>query len=169
MLRPVRLRTDLLIVVALLGACAPAADPDAPSVDEPYLFVWTTDSDSADLNFLAVLDARPGSATYGDVLTTLPVPTRGRTRGHHTEHQMPAGGFLFANDFGTGKTYVVDLRDPSAPSVADSFAAAGPLTSPHSFERLPNGNVLATFQNEGPGNAAPGGLAELDPRGGVVR
>jgi len=82
---------------------------------------------------------------------------------------MPAGGFLSAADFGTGKTYILDLRDPLAPSVADSFVAAGPLMSPHSFERLPNGNVIATFQNEGPGNSDPGGLAELDPRGRTVR
>ena len=32
---------------------------------------------------------------------------------------------------------------------------AGDLHSPHSFERLPNGNVLATFQNRGPGNVEP--------------
>lgn len=82
---------------------------------------------------------------------------------------MPEGGRLFANDFGTGKSYVLDLRDPTAPAVADSFVAAGPLRSPHSFERLPNGNVLATFQNEGPGNTAPGGLAELDSSGRAVR
>jgi hypothetical protein len=82
---------------------------------------------------------------------------------------MPEGGVLFANDFGTGKTYLLDLRDPTRPSVADSFTAAGPLMSPHSFERLPNGNVVATFQNEGPGNNAPGGLAELRPDGEMVQ
>lgn len=82
---------------------------------------------------------------------------------------MPADGRLFANDFGTGKTYVLDLTDPARPLVADSFVAAGPLQSPHSFERLAGGNVLATFQNEGDGNAAPGGLAELAPNGEALR
>lgn len=52
---------------------------------------------------------------------------------------MPADGFLFANDFGTGKTYILDLRDPLSPGVADSLVAGGPLMSPHSFERLPGG------------------------------
>lgn len=167
----------LPILLCALGACGSpnggaggeAATDEIPSDDGARLFVWTTDSDSLDLNFLAVVDADRASARYGEVLTTLPVPTDGRTRGHHTEHRMPEGGLLFANDFGTGKSYVLDLRDPGTPAVADSFASAGPLASPHSFERLPGGNVMATFQNEGPGNNAPGGLAELDASGEVVR
>lgn len=163
-----RIRVCLWICVVFAACAPPSSDPEQ-SGEEPYLFVWTTDSDSVDLNFLAVVDALPSSPTYGEVLNTLPVPTEGRTRGHHTEHRMPEGGFLFANDFGTGKTYIFDLRDASSPSVADSFATAGPLTSPHSFERLPNGNVLATLQNEGLGNSAPGGIAEIDRSGAVVR
>jgi hypothetical protein len=157
------------VLLAFVGACAPSTDRGEGPPAEPYLFAWTTDSDSVDLNFLAVIDASPASDRYGEVLGTLPVPTSGRTRGHHTEHRMPAGGFLFANDFGTGKTYVLDLRDPLTPGVADSFLVAGPLMSPHSFERLPNGNVIATFQNEGPGNSEAGGLAELDANGRTVR
>ncbi len=162
------------VALAVLSGCGPGPDlPGAPPPDdgvpEEFLFAWVTDSDSTDLNFLAVIDADPASGSYGEVLRTLTVPTEGRIRGHHTEHRMPEGGLLFANDFGTGKSYVLDLRDPLAPAVADSFTAAGPLTSPHSFERLPNGNVLATFQNEGPGNTAAGGLAELSPDGSAIR
>ena len=77
--------------------------------------------------------------------------------------------YRLPTDFGTGKSYILDLRDPNIPAVADSFVSAGPLASPHSFERLPGGNVLATFQNEGEGNNEPGGLAELDASGEVVR
>ncbi len=163
-----RITVSPWMFLAVAACASPSSLPEQPG-EEPYLFVWTTDSDSLDFNFLAVVDALPSSPRYGEVLNTLPVPTAGRTRGHHTEHQMPEDGFLFANDFGTGLTYIFDLRDPSSPVVADSFTTAGPLTSPHSFERLPNGNVLATLQNEGPGNSAPGGIAELDPRGAVVR
>ena len=166
-----RLPTVLVPYALLLSACAQgeAPTPDSFGRSGEVLYVWATDADSLDLNFLAVVDADPASGNYGTVRTTLPVPTRGRTRGHHTEHRMPADGRLFANDFGTGKTYVLDLTDPRAPTLADSFTAAGPLMSPHSFERLPNGNVLATFQNEGPGNAQAGGVAELRPDGTTVR
>ena len=165
------LRKLLALTPLIVLGCGPSGDavPSADPGGSEFLFAWVTDSDSVDLNFLAVLDATSESDSYGDVLRTLVVPTSGRTRGHHTEHSMPEGGFLFANDFGTGKTYVLDVRDPLAPVVADSFEAAGPLTSAHSFERLPNGNVLATFQNEGQGNDAPGGLAELGPAGDPLR
>lgn len=41
---------------------------------------------------------------------------------------------------------------------------------PHSFLRLPNGNVLATYQMQhDAAGIAPGGLAEITPRGRVVR
>ena len=166
---PLRLSWILPVLAgSLAAACGPAEDRTAQAPAD-LLFAWVTDSDSTDLNFLAVVDADPGSDSYGDVLHTLPIPTTGRTRGHHTEHRMPDGGLLFANDFGTGKTYVLDLRDPFKAAVADSFAAAGPLRSPHSFERLASGHVLATFQNEGEENRAPGGLAELGPRGEALR
>jgi hypothetical protein len=159
----------MLILALSLPGCEALPGADEAVVGSDHLFVWATDSDSVDLNFLAVLDVDPTSATFAEVVATLPVPTSGRTRGHHTEHRMPEGGHLFANDFGTGKTYILDLTDPLAPTLADSLVTAGPLTSPHSFERGAGGHVLATFQTEGPGNTAPGGIAELDPRGGLLR
>lgn len=159
------------LVTSILFGCGTAGAPPGPPDSRPgeFLFAWVGDSDSLDVNFLAVIDADAESPSYGGVLRTLLVPTNGRTRVHHTEHRMPEDGFLFANDFGTGKTYVLDLRDPMRPVVADSFEAAGPLMSPHSFERLPSGNVLAAFQNEGVGNDKPGGLAELAPTGDALR
>jgi hypothetical protein len=45
----------------------------------------------------------------------------------------------------------------------------GEYTYPHTFERLPGGNVLATFQTKGEGNEVAGGLVELDPAGVFVR
>jgi hypothetical protein len=42
-------------------------------------------------------------------------------------------------------------------------------TYPHSFERLPNGNVLATFQTIGEGNKKEGGLVEITSKGDYVR
>jgi hypothetical protein len=53
--------------------------------------------------------------------------------------------------------------------VAGSFAGAGDYMHPHSFVRLPNGNVLATYQMRGHDNTRPGGLVELTPEGRVVR
>jgi len=143
---------------------SPASAPRAASA---FLFVWAGDTDGADSDFLAVLGADPGDPSYGRVVATVPVGIAGMA--HHTEHRMPEGGHLFANSFRAGASFVLDLTDPARPRVASRFTSAGPYTYPHSFERLPNGNVLATFQNRGEGNRRPGGLVELDPRGGFVR
>jgi hypothetical protein len=88
---------------------------------------------------------------------------------HHSEHSMPAGDSLFVNSFRAGQTFVIDVSDPLNPSVASSFENHGEYTYPHTFERLPNGNVLATFQTKGEGNERAGGIVELDPAGGLVR
>ena len=47
--------------------------------------------------------------------------------------------------------------------------AARGLAFPHSFERLPNGNVLAAMQASDEHYRAPGGLAEIDDQGQVIR
>ena len=59
---------------------------------------------------------------------------------------MPANGHLLANGFGAGRTWLFDLTDPRTPKILTSFGAKGGFSHPHSFERLPNGEVLATFQ-----------------------
>jgi hypothetical protein len=51
----------------------------------------------------------------------------------------------------------------------ERFDGAGDLSLLHSFARLPNGHVLATLQSHGPDNVGPGGIAELDERGRIIR
>jgi hypothetical protein len=128
-----------------------------------YLFVWASDADQAQSDFMAVLDARTGAV----VATALTGSTGNRA--HHTEHRMPTGGLLFANGFGTGRTWIFDLRDPAKPAAIASFADAGPMMHAHSFERLPNGNVLATYQRGDHHNETPGGIAEITPNGRIIR
>lgn len=134
----------------------------------PYLFVWTGDADKKQSDFLAVIDVNPRSKTYAEIVKTLAVGVNG-TIPHHTEHEMPKGGVLFANGFGAGKTFRLDLSRPLAPKLLGSFDEAGEYMHPHSFVRYPNGNVLTTFQMRGHHNMEPGALAELDPRGKVLR
>ncbi|MCC7309387.1 MAG: hypothetical protein IT173_17630 [Acidobacteria bacterium] len=133
-----------------------------------YLFVWVGDADRKQTDFLAVVDVRPSSKHYGEIVKTVPVGVTG-TVPHHTEHEMPKGEILFANGFGAGQTFRFDLSNPLSPRLLDSFGAAGEYMHPHSFVRWPNGNVLTTFQMRGHDNKAPGALAELDPKGRVLR
>jgi hypothetical protein len=161
------MKSSLLSVLALLFAVLSvlAQGTRSPS---PYLFVWSGDSDGKDSDFLAVIDARPDSLHYGDVVATLPVGARG-TFPHHTEYEFPANSFLFANGWGAGQTFILDLRNPRKPKLAAQFKDVNDYAFPHSFARLGNGNVLATFQVKKNGYEPPGALAELDARGTLVK
>ncbi len=154
----------------LLPAVATAQVPAVRvSKGSDYLYLWTASSDSTTPDFLAVVDVRPTPGRYGRIVTTVPVPGR-RNSPHHTEHAMPADGRLFANGFGSGQSFVFDMTNKARPRIDAQFGDIAGMMHPHSFLRLPNGNVLATFQMQHDSlGMAPGGLAELTPQGQLVR
>lgn len=160
--------------MALLGwmlvtvGCAGDRPTPGPPTEASLLYVWAGDADRADPDFLAVIDADPASSGYARVLTTVPVDGRGNVP-HHTEYGLTPGQPLFANGWGTGRTFLFDLSNPTQPRVTASFTGRGGYTYPHSYARLPNGHVLATFQSTGDAYAPPGGLVELDAQGEFVR
>lgn len=138
-----------------------------------YLFTWTGDADSKGNDFLAVIDADPVSPSYGRLVTTVATDQQTMSA-HHTEYSMPASEMLFANDHDAGRTFIFDVHDPLHPKVATSFTDMAGYMHPHSYLRLPNGHVLATFQHAhhgaGSGEAGEsGGLVEIDDQGKVVR
>lgn len=149
-----------------------------------YLFAWAGDTAGRGADFIAVIDAAPGSPDYGKVVASASSGIRTH-QVHHTEYWMPAGGLLFANDHKAGRTVVFDLRDPLHPQVHARFGDLDGFSHPHSFLRLPNGHVLASFQVEGHMNHAGamdmpmtdvgaqpgvhGGLVEIDDEGRAVR
>jgi hypothetical protein len=157
-------KTRLLAVGLLIAlGCSPRGAP------ADYLYLWTASADSTQPDFLAVLDVTEDSARYGRLVTTLPVPGR-QNRPHHTEHEMPADRQLFANGFGSGESFIFDLTNPAKPRLAGEFGSVEGYAHPHSFLRLPGGNVLATFQmRHEAGGMMPGGLVELTPAGKPIR
>lgn len=159
----------LLSVGSLILACALAvAGQTRATTPSKYLFVWAADADGKDEDFLAVIDARPGRSTYGKVVATIPIGERG-TSPHHTEYEFPADSNLFANGWGAGQTFIFDLSAPAKPKLKAQFKDRGDYGFPHSFAKLPNGNVLATFQVRKDGYEPPGALVELDSVGRLVR
>ena len=152
-------------VLLLLCDGAPVAQQASAS---RYLVTWVGDADRADSDFLATLDVAPGSKTFGQILTTVAAGARG-TMPHHTEHFLTPGHPLFANGFAGNQTFRFDLADPLHPRLLGPLSAVPGLAFPHSFFRLPNGNILATMQAGGPTFAPPGGLAEFRDDGTVVR
>jgi len=172
-------RASLAVLTGLLmfsAACLAAPDS--------YLFVWAGDADDKASDFLAVVDADPASPRYAAVVASLPTGQSG-THPHHTEHEMSANGHLLANGFHAGRTWLFDLTRPLEPRILTSFDDLAGYGHPHTFIRLDNGNVLATFQyaaSQGPAHSGhgadpnsarventTGGLVEMTERGEVVR
>ena len=157
------------MLIALMGCPSCATGP--ASATPQYLYLWTASADESQPDFLAVLDVTESEGRYGRLVTTLPVPGRGNGP-HHTEHEMPADRQLFANGFDSGQSFVFDLVDPTTPRIVRQFGEVEGYSHPHSFLRLPNGNVLATFQmrhDHASRSARTGGIVEMRPTGEVVR
>ena len=178
------------LTATIVVSCAACAHEAPPSAGE-YLFVWAGDSAGAASDFLGVIDASPSSATYGSVIASLPTGVAG-THPHHTEAVLAANHHLLANGFHAGRTWLFDLSTPRTPKILTSFGDLGGLSHPHTYVRLPNGNVLATFQYDqskadsvapassnaashmhdamtSSGEHTTGGLVEMDERGTVIR
>lgn len=194
--------SGLLAPLVLISGCGshidapkPAQDVDSSvSVPAPpeelakLLYIWMGDVDrdpvtgellpGQDSDFLAVYDVDPESASYGDVVATLPVGLVGSLP-HHTEYQMPAPGQpLFANAHLTEDVLLFDLSDALNPRVAGVLDPVPPLRYPHDMVELPNGNVLVGYlRSEGPSPmpgdsqlpGGHGGLAEFTRSGDLVR
>ena len=148
MLKRIAVSALLLCAFSLPGLAENSMPPTGH-----YLFAWTGDADKKGNDFLAVIDADPASATYGRLVTTLATDQQ-TVRIHHTEYVMPASGMLFANDHDVGRTFIFDVNDPVHPRIVTSFTDMDGYMHPHSYVRLPNGHVLATFQHSHHGGMA---------------
>lgn len=166
------MRTLSALLFILCVATTVLVSKEAKPPDH-YLFAWAGDVSGKGNDFLAVINADPSSPSYGQLVTTLATDQQTKLV-HHTEYTMPAGGMLFANDHYAGRTFIFDVRDPLHPKTVTSFTDRGGYMHPHSYLRLPNGHVLATFQhshhdmNED-AMGKSGGLVEIDDSGKVIR
>ena len=157
----------LLILVTLCAAASAVAQGNS-QIPESLLYAWLKDNDGEDPAFLAVIDADPGSATYGELLTTSPTG-EALADAHHTPHQLPLNGRIFANAFRDGKTFIYNIEQPHIPALTGQFETIDGYSYPHSFVELPSGNFLATFQSRGENHDQVGGLLELTQDGELVR
>lgn len=162
---------SLGFVCCLLALSAPARAGN-------FLYVWGMEThdpskampaaETMGRDFLAVFNVSPHSAHFGKLVRMLPVGAKAQMA-HHTNYEMPADSTVFASDYMSGDGYVFDLKQPTNPKLVATFQAAGPYTHSHSFDRLPNGNTLTTYQFKGQPDVAAGALVELSPTGQVLR
>lgn len=175
----------LLALFFLYSALAAAAA-------ERFLLVWTGDADRQHEDFLAVVDARRDSPTYGKVLRTAPVGSKGNEP-HHMDYTLRGNGELWASGLLSGRTFIFDIsRLPEVKLLrVDEPGERRLNTPPHSYALLPNGHTLATAMDMrthtdegkdvppsaerpgGPsphsGDPTPGALLEFDRDGRFLR
>jgi hypothetical protein len=170
-------------IARLLAVLVAVMSPQVATSQSQYLFVWAGGSGPGASDFLATIDATPGSRSYGRVLASVATGTLGMP--HHTEQELGPTGHLLANDFPAGHTWLFDLHDPLKPRIIASFGDVAGSSHPHTYSRLANGHVLTTFQYRADANTAKqmrspaggmtgmtssqpnvtGGLVEMDERG----
>jgi hypothetical protein len=164
------------VVVGVLTACT--RRPETPLfTGEPYLLVWAGDADRQNADFLAVLDADPTSPSYGRVLKTYPVRSRGNEP--HALNAVPrADRRVFASGLLTNRTFVFDLRQPLAARLlhVDEPGPTRRFWAPQTYVTLPSGHVVVTCPDQAGYRgeprellAASGGLVEFDADGTFVR
>src|SRR5690349_19777998 len=158
------LRPFLLAAVLALAALVPAPaetclSPFVKRLDRPekVLYVFCVDADAKDNDFLAVIDVRPESKTYGQITYQLDLGSAGNETHHFgfTDDRTHIWGCsLFSN-----RVFLIDVAtDPAKPKlvkVIDSAKESG-LTGPHSPYALP-GRMLLSFLG-GKADGLPAGL-----------
>lgn len=132
---------------------------------EKYLYVWAGDQARTNPDFLAVVNFDEGSADYGKVITTVPLPTPGATGNepHHVglsrDKRVLACGGLLSILKGQKEVFFFDVSNPAAPQFISS---ADPPQSAitDEFYALPGGGFLVTMMGGAQGHA-PGRVAEF--------
>jgi hypothetical protein len=165
-----------ITVLLLVAGCARRSEKPL-FTGEPYLLVWAGDADRQNADFLAVIDADPTSPSYGKVVKTYPV----RSRGNEPQglSQEPRGDRrVFATGLLTDRTFAFDVRQPLAARLlhVDEPSPGRRLGAPHEVLTLPDGHVAVTateplrYRND-PREllTAAGGLVELSADGDFVR
>ena len=114
-------RAALLLLLLLPAACRPATDT--------YVYVWAGDSSGTSSDFLAVIDATPGSPRYGTIVASLPTGEKG-THPHHTEASLGANNHLLANGFGAGRSYLFDVSQPTSPRLITAYGDKAGFSHP---------------------------------------
>jgi hypothetical protein len=132
--------------IALTIGCT-EAKTEVSKAPSRYLYVWAGmgHDSTRGIDMMTVLDANPASKGYGSVVAAVTVDSGGLMP-HQTEFELPANGPLFANDYNGNMSFMIDFSDPEHPRSKGKLASIPGGRKVHSFARLANGNVLATYQ-----------------------
>lgn len=155
------LRAASAAALALALAWAPDARADETCLSpwmpkitgqEEFVYVWALGvegiGDGSDK--LVTVDVRPGSPTYGKVVSSVSVG--GRHEAHHGDFTDDRR-FFWAGGLDTSKIFVFDVHtDPGKPklvkTIDDFVSASGGVVGPHTFYALPGRMLITGLSND---------------------
>ena len=136
---------------------------------EKYLYVFCVDADAKDNDFLIVIDVNPDSSSYGTILNTVDLGTKGNETHHwgYTDDRTK----IWAGGLFSSRIWILDAAsDPARPrieKVLENVPELSGLSGPHSYYALP-GRMLISFLGSGEGGL-PAGMAEFTNDGRFIR
>lgn len=185
-------RRDFLATSAVAGVAAsvlpaPAQKADTPGFASPkeamkapretLLFVTCTYANTGidKPDYLAVVDADPGSKTYSQVVHRLAMPRVGDELHHFgwnicsSCHGKPGDRrYLIVPGLKSGRIHIVDAKDPRALKMhkviePEAIAKAADLSAPHTAHCLPTGEIMISMLGNAKGDG-PGGFLLLNDK-----
>jgi selenium-binding protein 1 len=143
---------------------------------EKFLFVSCTYANTGvtSADYLAVVDADPGSATYSQVVHRLPLPNVGDELHHYgwnicsACHGRPGDRrYLIVPGLKSSRVHIIDAFEPAKLKLEkviepDEIGRKANLSAPHTVHCLPDESVMISMLGDAAGNG-PGGFLLLDP------
>jgi methanethiol oxidase len=174
-----RTALQLLLIAALPAAMTTARrGPEDESVfvrglpagqHEAVLYVWTSDADQKDPDFLTTIDADPRSPSYGKIIATTPTSAPAN-EAHHFGYTVNADR-IFAGGLFSNRLFIYDVasdaRHPKLIKTVPDLAVSTGYSGPHTFYAVPGGVMIAMLGSKDGG--APGALVQLDNDGNFVK
>ncbi len=140
-----------------------------PDQRESLLYVWTSDADAKQPDFLTVVDADPKSPGYGKILTTVPTGSTVDNEAHHFGYTVNADR-IFAGGLVSNRLFIYDVKtDPRHPTVIKTIPDLGAISGysgPHTYYAVPGGVMIAMLGSKD--GTGPGALVRLDEQGNFV-
>lgn len=134
-----------------------------PGEHESVLYVWTRDADERHDDFLAVVDADPGSETFGEIVHRASAGSAGN-EAHHFGYTVDTDR-VFAGGLFSNRVFVYDTgTDPRKPELTKTvdLDPTG-YSGPHTLYAVPDGMLIAMLGAVDGGG--PGGLVKLTDDG----
>jgi selenium-binding protein 1 len=152
---------------------SPAEALEAPPERFLYLACLHQGTGVEEPDFIAVVDAEPGSDTYGQVISETPMPTAGDELHHFGWNRCssachgPDRSHLIVPGFRSSRLHILDVsEDPRRPRIVkviepDELTGRTGYSRPHTVHCMPGDNVVISMLGDAEGNGACG-FAVLD-------